>query len=105
MGGEVLEHRWRKRSRVSLDVRVCCRDGTTLYGRACDLSPDGMFIRLAGQSLSTSAMVEVELPGGGRLRGRVLHASDEGIGVMFGSVGGRERRLLRWLLADAATVE
>ena len=74
----------------------------TLQGRTRDISPDGMFIRLDCQSVSMNTVVEIEIPHRGRLCGWVLPAGDEGIGVMFRSIGSQERRLLDQLLAGAA---
>lgn len=96
-----MEHRWKERCPVSLDVVVRSRDGLTLQGRTRDISLDGMFIRLDCQSVSMNAVVEIEIPHRGRLRGWVLHTGDEGIGVMFRSIGSQERRLLGQLLAGA----
>lgn len=100
-----MEHRWKERRPVSLDVVVRGRDGLMLHGRTRDISPDGMFIRLGRQSVSKNTVVEIEVPRCGCLHGWVLHAGDEGIGVMFRSIGGRERYLLGQLLAGVARLD
>ncbi len=97
-----MEHRWKERCPVSLDLVVRSRDGLTLHGRTRDISPDGMFIRLGRQSVSKNTVVEIEVPRCGCLHGWVLHVGDEGIGLMFRSIGSQERRLLDQLLAGAA---
>lgn len=97
-----MEHRWKERCPVSLDVVVRDSGGLTLQGRTRDISPDGMFIRIGCQSVSRKTVVEIEIPHRGRLRGWVLHAGDEGIGVMFCSISSSTRDLLDQLLAGTA---
>ncbi len=97
--GKDLEHRWKKRIEVSLDVVVRGRDDLTLHGRTRDISMDGMFIRLAPDVVPTSTMVEIEVPHCGRLHGKVMHAGVEGIGVMFRLLGSNEKRHFVQLLA------
>lgn len=94
-----LEHRLCKRVEVLLDVIVRGHDGLTLHGRTRDISPHGMFIQLASGVISGSTAVEIELAHRRRLHGWVVHAGDEGIGVMFRSVGSSEREYLTQLLS------
>ncbi len=96
-----MEHRWKERSEVSLDVVVRGRDELVVRGRSQDISPDGMFIRLAGRIPPTGTAVGIEVPQFGRLRGWVVHVGDEGIGVMFRTLDHKEKRLLRQLLAES----
>ena len=98
-----MEHRWHKRSRLSQNVTVHGRDGLTLCARARDISADGMFIRLAPHALSINTVVEVELSHCGCLHGWVVRAGDEGIGVMFNSIGSKEKRLHGLLLSEKST--
>jgi len=101
-----MEHRWKKRIEVSLDVIVRGRDDVTLHGKTRDISVDGMFIRLVQQGVPKSTTVEIEIPHCGCLHGWVIHADadGEGIGVMFRSIGNEEKRLLElFLLEKSAT--
>jgi len=91
----MLEHRSKKRRQVALDVVVRDRNGSTLYGRARDISAEGMFIQLAAQGISARTVVEIELSPCGWLHSWVVHAGDEGIGVMFLSNDNSERCLLK----------
>lgn len=95
----MLEHRWGKRRQVSLDVVVRGRNGLNLHGRARDVSTEGMFIQLAAQAISTSTVVEIELSPHDSLHSWVVHAGNEGIGVMFLSTGDSEKALLEQLLS------
>lgn len=100
-----LEHRWKKRIEVSLDVVVRGRDGLMLRGRTRDISADGMFIRLATHAVATTTVVEIELSRCGCLHGWVVHAGKEGIGVIFHSLGDKKQRLLRQLLAESTVTQ
>ena len=91
----MLEHRWKKRFQVTLDVVVRGRSGLPLHGRVRDISTEGMFIQLAPRGVSARTMVEVELSPCGWLHSWVVHAGDEGIGVMFLSNDNSERCLLK----------
>ncbi len=95
-----MEHRLRNRCELSMDVVVHGRDGLTLHGRTHDISPDGMFIRLPGEAVSDRKVVEIEISRDVWLHGWVVHVEDEGIGVMFHSIDGREERLLGQLLVE-----
>jgi len=95
-----LEHRWKNRIEVSLDVVVHGLDGLMLHGRTRDISLDGMFIQFTPHALSKSRVVEIEIPHCGCLHGRVIHARDEGIGVMFRTVSGKKECLLELLLSE-----
>jgi len=94
-----LEHRWNKRSPLSQGVVVRGRDGLTLHGKTGDISADGMFIRLAPHALLINTVVEVELSHCGCLRSWVVHAGDEGVGIMFNSIGSKEKHFLELLLS------
>jgi len=98
-----MEHRFKRRCPLSLDVVVRGRDGLTLHGRTRDISLDGMFIQLAPQAVRTSTVVEIELSRCGCLHGWVVHVGDEGIGVMFRSIGSSEKHLLGQLLSGKST--
>ena len=103
---ETLEHRWKKRSPLTQNVLVRGRDGLTLQGKTGDISPDGMFIRLAPHAaVSINAVVEVELFHCGCLRGWVVHAGDEGIGIMFRSIGSKEKNTLKLLLSEKSMTQ
>ncbi len=95
-----MEHRLKNRCELSMDVVVHGRDGLALRGKTHDISPDGMFIRLAPDAVSSRKIVEIELSPGVWLRGWVVHVEDGGIGVMFHSVGNREKRVLGQLLLE-----
>jgi len=92
----------KKRIEVSLDVVVHGRDCSMLHGRTRDISPDGIFIRLATHAMATITVVEIELSRCGCLHGWVVHAEKEGIGIIFHSLGDKKQRLLRQLLAESA---
>lgn len=55
-----MEHRWRKRCPLSLDVVVHGRDGLNVPGKTRDVSADGMYIQLAQRVISASSAVEIE---------------------------------------------
>ncbi len=93
-----MEHRLRSRCQLSLNVRVLGRNGLALQGRTRDISPDGMFVRLPREAVSGYKVVDVELVRGVCLHGWVVRVEDEGIGIMFHSIGSREESLLRRLL-------
>lgn len=97
-----MEHRWKKRYPLSQDVIVRCGNSLTLHGRIRDISLDGMFIQLVPDVVSTSMLVEVEISRCGSLHGLVIHVENEGIGVMFRSLGRKEKHLLGLLLAEEA---
>lgn len=101
---KTLEHRWKKRIEVSLDVVVHGLDGLKLHGRTCDISLDGMFIQSTSHTLSKSRVVEIEIPRCGCLHGRVIHAGEQGIGVMFRAVGSKKKSLLELLLSEKFSV-
>lgn len=99
-----MEHRWKKRCRLSLDATVRGHDNLTLHGRSRDISPDGMFIQLTQRAVSTNTIVEIELPHGGCcLHGWVVHAGDEGIGVLFHSLNDEDKLFLGRLLSEDST--
>ena len=102
--GENMEHRWKKRIEGSLDVVVHGLDGLMLHGRIRDISLDGMFIQSTSHTLSKSRVVEIEIPRCGYLHGRVIHAGDEGFGVMFRAVGSKKQCLLELLLSEKCSV-
>ena len=100
----MLEHRWKKRCQLALDVVVRGRNGFPLHGRVRDISTEGMFIHLAPQAVPARTVVEIELPPCGWLHGWVVHAGDEGIGVMFLSTANGERCLLEKMLSLKSAV-
>ncbi len=83
---------------MSLNVRVLGRNGLVLQGRTRDISPDGMFVWLPREAVSGYRVVDVELVRGVCLHGWVVRVEDEGIGIMFHSIGSREQGLLRRFL-------
>ncbi len=93
-----MEHRCHQRSPLSQSVTVRGHDGLNLHGNTRDISADGMFIRLASHAVPISTVIEIEISDYGCLHGWVVHARDEGIGVMFRSLGDKERKLLGRLL-------
>jgi len=95
-----MEHRWKKRRQLSLDVVVRTRNALILHGKSRDISHDGMSIQLAVQAVPINAMVEIEFPGCGCLHAWVMHVGDDGIGVMFRLMGNAERELLSQLLVE-----
>lgn len=103
-GVEKMEHRLKKRCQVSLGVTVHARNDMTLQGMACDISTDGMFIQLEQQTVSENTVVEIEVPHCGQLHGWVVHAGDEGIGVMFRSIGHHEKNLIGKLCEKARSI-
>ncbi len=98
-----MEHRWKKRRQLSLDVIFRTCNGLTLRGKSRNISRDGMSIQLAAQAVPLNAMVEIEFPGCGCLHAWVMHVGDGGIGVMFRLVGDTERELLDQLLLEKST--
>ena len=95
-----MEHRLKSRRSLSMDVLVRGGNDLTLNGRVRDLSTDGMFIQLTQKVVSTNAMLDIELSHGIRLHGWVVHAGDEGIGVVFRSLSDQERTLIEELLVE-----
>lgn len=100
----MLEHRWKKRCQVALDVVVRGRNGLSLHGRSRDISTEGMFIQLAPRVVLAHTVVDIELPPCGWLHSWVVHAGDEGIGVMFLSTANGERCLLEKMLSLKSAV-
>ncbi len=96
----IVEHRWKKRRQIVLDVVVRDRTGLSLRGTGRDISNHGMFIRVPPQAVSANKVVEIEFPNCACVRGWVMHTTDEGIGIMFHSVGNTEQDFLRQLLAE-----
>ncbi len=94
-----MEHRWNRRSELSLDVIVHGRDGSVLTGRTRNVSPSGMFIQFANPVDSITKVVEIEVSQHTRLPCWVVHAEREGMGVMFLSVGEDEECILDQLLS------
>ncbi len=102
----MLEHRYKKRLQLSLDVVVRWRNGLKLNGKSRDFSTDGVFVQLATpEAVPASTVVKVELLGYGCLRGWVMHTGDEGIGVMFRSLSDKEHDFLKQLLSKATTTK
>ncbi len=93
-----MEHRLRERCELSMDVVVHGRNGLALQGRVRDISPDGMFINIPEKVVRANRVVDVELSQNVCLHGWVVRVEDEGIGIMFHSIGSREESLLRRLL-------
>jgi len=57
-----------------------------------------MFINIPEKVVRANKMVDVELSQNVCLHGWVVRVEDEGIGIMFHSIGSREESLLRRLL-------
>ncbi len=98
-----MEHRLKKRYSLFLNVIVRGHGGLMLHGTTRDLSLDGMFIQLGKQIILANKVVEVEFLHSGCLSGWVVHAGDQGIGVMFRSVDSHEKMLLDQLLSGELT--
>ncbi len=94
-----MEHRWNRRSRLSLDVVIHGRDGFTLHGSTRDISPGGMFIQLAQPATGISRVVDIEISRRIRLPCWLVHAGKEGVGVMFLAVDDGEEGILDQLLS------
>ncbi len=89
-----MEHRLKNRCKASLSVVVCDHTGSTFEGTTRDISLDGVFIQMAQWDVPESRVVKIGFLPHGYLNGWVAHAGDEGIGVMFLSIGSSERSLL-----------
>ena len=83
-----MEHRRDPRRAVNIEIAIQCRWGT-VGGRALNLSRGGMFVELWPSPLEISNSVEVMLvlpnqeTGAVRLSTRVIHATPNGVGLMF----------------------
>jgi hypothetical protein len=81
-----VERRYSKRLEVEFDLSVGYRGRRFPIATARDLSPDGMFIRIAGITLPSGTLVDVEFERRGRhwlIPAIVVHLHPKGIGVMF----------------------
>ncbi len=96
-----MEHRYQKRTPLSLDVTVLVGDGFKVCGRSRDISIEGMFVELVGQSIPTNTVVDIECAYLGCLPGLVVHTEGRGIGVMFRSTDGDEiERIAQFLSGE-----
>ncbi len=95
-----MEHRWKKRCIVSMNVVVCFQQGQEVPGVVRDMSGDGMFIEVRPWPGLVNSGVVIELPGSGTLHGWVVRIDDEGIGIMFRVLDQGERQLLTQLIDE-----
>jgi len=102
------EHRWSSRKEIHLDVNLYYPPIGMINGRTRNISLEGMFIDLAGVRIPAQARLEVaftaELHGKcteHRLPAYVVHAGQNGVGLMLQHVGYREFDALRYMLNAA----
>lgn len=103
-----VEHRWSSRKEISLNVNLYYPPIGMINGRTRNVSLEGMFIDLEGVRIPAQARLEVaftaELHGRcteHRLPAYVVHAGENGVGLMLQHVGYREFDALRYMLNAA----
>ena len=103
-----VEHRWSSRKDIRLNVNLYYPPIGMINGRTRNISLEGMFIDLEGVRIPAQARLEVAFTA--ELRGRciehrlpayVVHAGENGVGLMLQHVGYREFDALRYMLNAA----
>lgn len=98
-----MEHRWCKRWKLELDVRLTSPCGTACVARTRNVGMDGVFVECKPDNLNAPALVHVQLPaavGISSLEALVVHTCEHGVGLMFCEVDNRDRHLLASFLTE-----
>ena len=103
-----IEHRWSSRKDITLKVNVYYPPIGMIDGHTRNISLEGMFIDLEGVRIPAQARLEVgftaELHGRcteHRLPAYVVHANENGVGLMLQHTDYREFDALRYMLNAA----
>jgi len=82
----ISERRRSARHPVDLEITMRYRQRRFPVARACDLSPEGMYVQTANLTLPTGTLLEIELDRWGRqwlIPAMVTHGDAGGVGLMF----------------------
>jgi len=103
-----IEHRWSSRKNINIDVSLYYPPVGMINGKTRNISLEGMFVDLKGINIPPQARLEICFTASShgetiehRLPAYVVHAGDQGIGLMLQHVGYREFDALRYMLNAA----
>ena len=98
-----MEHRWCKRWKIELDVQLAGQGAEVATARSRNISLVGMFVEIAPASLGDLKILHVQLPtavGIRRQEAFVVHACEQGVGLMFCAIENEDRHRLARHLAE-----
>lgn len=106
----MMEHRLDRRVALNVPVRLRFQDGTIGFGVALNISRGGIFVKTAApwRSGCVDVRMTVSTASGERtalLPGLIVHASGEGIGLMFRRIDQRSEGVLSWLVGGGVAAD